>query len=95
VPYQPIRVCGTYSATVLAILRPNVLQLKVTPSLSVPDGSLTTTSLALEYQVGQAVAAMSLAQMVRAGRVVQYLSGWLSYPPDMATRHTCAVWQTR
>jgi hypothetical protein len=54
-------VSGTYSAIVLAILRPNVVQSKVTPSLSVPDGWLTMTALALEYQVGQAAASMSLA----------------------------------
>jgi hypothetical protein len=80
VPYQPIRVCGTYSATVLAILRPNVVQSKVTPSPSVPDGSLTTTSLALEYQVGQAAAAFpldALSRCVRPGSAVQYLSGCL------------------
>jgi hypothetical protein len=52
-----------YSAIALLILRPNVVQSKVTPSLSLPDGSLTTTSRALEYQVGHAVATVSLAQM--------------------------------
>jgi hypothetical protein len=62
-----MRVCGTYSATVLVILRPNVVQSKMTPSLRVPEGWWTTTSVALEYQVGQAAAAVSLAQMVSAG----------------------------
>jgi len=38
VPYQPIRACGTYSAIVLAILSPNVVQSKLTLSPSVPGG---------------------------------------------------------
>jgi hypothetical protein len=83
VPYQPIRVCRTHSAIALVILRPKVVQSKVALSPSVPDGSLTTTSPALEYQVGQAAASMSLAQMVLAGTSMPVI------PPGYDTSPGC------
>ena len=92
---------GTYAAIVLAILRPNVVQSKVTPSLSVPDESLTTRSLALEYQVGQAAASMSLAQMFsgdplsargqrrRPGACLSQDLGWRLWPGGCAAVGFC------
>src|SRR3984885_14462995 len=61
---------GMNSATSLAISRPNVFQSKVTWALSWPEGLLTTTSVAFEYQGGQASAAVSVAQIFSTGALM-------------------------
>src|ERR1700733_13589739 len=48
------------------MLAPKVTQSKVTPGPSIPLGALTTTSLALEYQEGQADARTKWFQMTSA-----------------------------
>src|ERR1700722_4046353 len=48
------------------MLAPKVTQSKVMPGPSIPPGALTTTSLALEYQEGQADARTKWFQMMSA-----------------------------
>src|SRR5689334_16408428 len=78
-----MRAVGSNSWTVLWMCAPNVIQSKVTPAPRSPLGALTVTSLALEYQSGQAVGRRRCSQIFPAGAAILMVAGTGGCRPDL------------
>src|ERR1700733_2162028 len=65
-----MRAVGSNSWMVLWMCAPKVIQSNVTPAPRSPLAALTVTSLALEYQSGQAVAWMRRSQIFPGGAAI-------------------------
>src|SRR3984957_4077886 len=85
-----MRAVGSNSWTVLWMCAPKVIQSNVTPAPRSPLAALTVTSLALEYQSGQAVALMRCSQIFPGGAAIT-MSLWAKRSACSGTM-PCGQW---
>src|SRR5271170_4058978 len=85
-----MRAVGSNAWTVLWMCAPKVIQSNVTPAPRSPLGALTVTSLALEYQSGQAVAWMRCSQIFPGGAAIT-MSLWAKRSACSGTM-PCGQW---